>query len=199
LHFPGVITLHGWMTPTVMAYRPFFRAIVEAGASAYALELPYHLRRTPAGFVSGELFFTADVEMSWTAMQQAVADTRQLIHYLRGAGAPVIGLMGFSLGAWVTAIVASCEPELDFALIAMPPARLNDLIWQTTQQTLAPAIRGRRLGPRRQRPLSSIDPYLTPLVPPARREFFMATPATSCRFSHPGVVEAAASALASLS
>jgi hypothetical protein len=131
LHFPAVIVLHGWMTPMLIAYRPFCRAIVEAGASAYLLELPYHLRRTPPGYVSGELFFTADFERSWTTMQQAVADVRRLIHYLREAGAPVIGMLGFSLGAWISAIVASCEPELDFALFAMMPACINDLIWQT--------------------------------------------------------------------
>jgi len=56
LHFPAVISLHGLMTLTLIPYRPFFRAIVEAGASAYALELPYHLRRAPSGSVSGELF-----------------------------------------------------------------------------------------------------------------------------------------------
>jgi hypothetical protein len=131
LHFPAVIVLHGLMTLTLIGYRPFFRSIVEAGASAYALELPYHLRRTPAGFISGELFHTADLEMSWRAIQQAVADVRQLIHYLRAAGAPVIGLLGFSLGAWISALVASFEPEVDFALLALLPARINNLIWRT--------------------------------------------------------------------
>jgi len=131
LHFPAVISLHGLMTPTLIGHRPFFRAIVEAGASAYAVELPYHLRRTPAGSVSGELFFTADLEMSLAAIQQTVAEVRQLIHYLREAGAPMIGLLGFSLGAWMSALIASCEPEVDFALFAMPPSNLNDVLWQT--------------------------------------------------------------------
>jgi len=131
LHFPAVISLHGLMTPTLIAHRPFFRAVVEAGASAYALELPYHLRRTPAGLVSGELFFTADLEMSLAAIQQTVAEVRQLIHYLREAGAPTIGLLGFSLGAWMSALIASCEPEVDFALFAMTPSNLNDVLWKT--------------------------------------------------------------------
>jgi hypothetical protein len=177
LHFPAVIVLHGWMTPALIAYRPFFRAIVEAGASAYAVELPYHLRRTPPGSVSGELFFTADLERSWTVMQQAVADTRQLIHYLREAGAPVIGILGFSLGAWISTIVASCEPELDFALLALLPSNINELIWQT------------RLGEPWRRQFESaglnaastaalhelLDPMrLSPLVPRHRRELFAA-------------------------
>ncbi|GEM_PF-1623909 len=177
LHFPAVITLHGLMTPTLIAHRPFFRAIAEAGASAYAIELPYHLRRTPPGFVSGELFFTADLEMTLLSLQQAVAEVRQLIHYLREAGAPVIGLLGFSLGAWISALVASCEPEVDFALFTMLPSHLNDVLWQT------------RLGaPIRQRfeaagwnvadtaPFyHSLDPlHLSPLLPIERRELFAA-------------------------
>ena len=177
LHFPAVITLHGLMTPTLIAHRPFFRAIVEAGASAYALELPYHLRRTPPGFVSGELFFTADLETTLLSLQQAVAEVRQLIHYLREAGAPVIGLLGFSLGAWISALVASCEPEVDFALFAMLPSHLNDVLWQT------------RLGaPIRQRFESAgwnaadtapfyhrLDPLnLSPLLPIERCELFAA-------------------------
>ncbi|MCI0692186.1 hypothetical protein L0337_09310 [candidate division KSB1 bacterium] len=177
LHFPAVIVLHGWMTPALIAYRPFCRAIVEAGASAYLLELPYHLRRTPPGFVSGELFFTADFEKSWTTMQQAVADTRQLIHYLREAGAPVIGVLGFSLGAWISAIVASCEPELDFALLAMLPACINDLVWQTRlgepwrRQFEAAGLNAAATAPLYQ----FIDPAnLKPLLPPERRELFAA-------------------------
>jgi hypothetical protein len=177
LHFPAVIALHGLMTPTLIGYRPFFRAVVEAGASAYALELPYHLRRTPPGFVSGELFFTADLETTLRSLQQAVAEVRQLLHYLREAGAPVIGLLGFSLGAWISALVASGEPEVDFALFAMPPSHLNDVLWQT------------RLGaPIRQRfeaagwnaadtapfyhPLDPLN--LSPLLPVERRELFAA-------------------------
>ena len=131
LHLPAVIVLHGLMTLTLLPYRPFFRAIADAGASAYAVELPYHLRRTPPGSFSGELFFTADFEMSLATIQQTVAEIRQLIHYLREAGAPTIGLLGFSLGAWMSALVASCEPEVDFALLAMPPSNLNAVFWQT--------------------------------------------------------------------
>jgi hypothetical protein len=177
LHFPAVIVLHGLMTLTLLPYRPFFRAIVEAGASAYALELPYHLRRAPASCVSGELFFTADLEMSLAAIQQTVAEARQLIHYLRAAGAPTIGLLGFSLGAWMSGLIASCEPEVDFALFAIPPSNLNGVLWQT------------KLGEPLRRQFEAagwsvadtapfyhlLDPqHLSLLLPPERREIFAA-------------------------
>ncbi len=177
LHFSAVIVLHGLMTLTLLPYRPFFRAIVEAGASAYALELPYHLRRAPAGCVSGELFFTADLEMSLAAIRQTVAEVRQLIHYLREAGAPVIGLLGFSLGAWMSALIASCEPEVDFALFAIPPSNLNDVLWQTKlgeplrQQFEAGGWSANDTAPF----YHLLDPQHLPLlIPPERREIFAA-------------------------
>lgn len=181
LYSPAVIVLHGLMTLTLLPYRPFFRAIVEAGASAYAVELPYHLRRTPPGGISGELFFTADFAMGLAAIQQTVAEVRQLIHYLREAGAPTIGLLGFSLGAWMSALLASCEPEVDFALFAIPPSNLNEVLWQT------------KLGEPLRRQFETagwsaadtapfyrlLDPPHLPLViPPERREIFAA------RFDH---------------
>jgi len=177
LHFPAVISLHGLMTPTLIAQRPFFRAIVEAGASAYALELPYHLRRTPAGLISGELFFTADFEMTLAAIQQTVAEVRQLIHYLREAGAPTIGLLGFSLGAWISALIASCEPEVDFALFAMPPSNLNDVLWQTKLgEPLRRQFEAAGWSAADTAPFYHLlDPQHLPLlIPPARREIFAA-------------------------
>lgn len=177
LHYPAVIVLHGLMTPILIAYRPFFRAIVEAGASAYALELPYHLRRTPPGFVSGELFFTADLEKSFSAIQQAVADVRQLIYYLREAGAPVVGLLGFSLGAWMSALIAHCEPEVDFALLAMLPSSLNEVLWQTE---LGDPLRRQFESAGWNQAVTApfyhrLDPVNLPLlIPPDRRALFAA-------------------------
>jgi dienelactone hydrolase len=153
--------LHGLLTPTLIGYRHIFRAVVEAGASVYAVELPYHLRRTPPGLVSGELFCTADFAMNFRALQQAVAEVRQLIHYLRAAGAPVIGLLGFSLGAWVSALVAGCEPEIDFALFGEPLRKQFESAGWSAAVT---ASFYHRLDPAN----------LTFLIPPERRELFAA-------------------------
>jgi dienelactone hydrolase len=176
-HFPAVVVLHGLMSLSLIAYRPFFRAVIDAGASAYALELPHHLRRTPPGFISGELFFTANLEMSWMTMQQAMADVRQLIHYLHEAGAPVIGLLGFSLGAWIAALVASCEPKVDFALLALLPSSINELIWQTRLgQPLRRQFQSAGWDAATTAPVYQLlDPQnFSPLLPVERLELFAA-------------------------
>ena len=126
---PAIILLHGLMNLSMLAYRPFIKAVIANGATAYALELPYHHRRTPPGSISGDLFHTADLSLTLRAVQQAVSDTRRLILLLRNAGAPGVGILGFSLGAWIGGLVACCEPELDFAFLGMPPHRLNELVW----------------------------------------------------------------------
>ncbi|MEK7729968.1 MAG: alpha/beta hydrolase family protein [candidate division KSB1 bacterium] len=129
---PAVLVLHGLMNFTTAAYAPFLRALVEAGAGAYVLELPYHHRRAPAGSLSGDLFHTSDLALTQHAVQQAVADVRVLVRYLRrDAEAPQIGVLGFSLGAWIGGLVACCEPDLDFALLGMPPSNLNELVWRS--------------------------------------------------------------------
>ncbi len=130
-HEPAMIMLHGLMNVSLIAYRPFIHAVLACGACAYAIELPYHHRRTPAGSISGDLFHTANLEMTLHAVQQAVSDTRRLIVWLRQSGTRHIGILGFSLGAWIGGLVACCEPGLDFAFLGMPPNHLNHLVWHT--------------------------------------------------------------------
>ncbi len=128
---PAIIMLHGLMNVTLAAYRPFIKAVMENGAAAYALEMPYHHRRTPLGSISGDLFHTANLEMTFHAVQQAVSDVRRLLQILRQDGAPRVGILGFSLGAWIGGLLACCEPELDCAFLGMPPHDLNHLVWHS--------------------------------------------------------------------
>lgn len=129
---PAIILLHGLMNVTLLAYRPFIKTILASGATAHALELPYHHRRAPRGSISGDLFHTANLETTLQAVQQAVSDTRRLIKLLHHDGAPRVGLLGFSLGAWIGGLTACCEPDLDFAFLGMPPVHLNHLVWHST-------------------------------------------------------------------
>jgi len=128
---PAVIMLHGLMNVSMIAYRPFIQAVLDYGATAHALELPFHHRRTPRGSFSGDLFHTANLARTMHAVQQAVSDTGQLLATLRQAGAPQVGVLGFSLGAWLGALVACTEPELDFAFLGMLPCHLNQLVWHS--------------------------------------------------------------------
>lgn len=177
LHRPAVIVLHGLMSISTLAYRPFLQAIVAAGASAYFLELPYHHRRTPPGSFSGDLFYTANFELTWQAARQAIADVRRLALYLRANAAPVIGILGFSLGAWLAALTVCGEPALDFAVLAMPPASFNDLVWDSVlgHRLRAQLERAQWSRPQTAALTARLDPLgYRPLLPPERLEIFAA-------------------------
>ncbi len=177
LHRPAVIVLHGLMSISTLAYRPFLQAIVAAGASAYFLELPYHHRRTPPGCFSGDLFYTANFELTWQAARQAIADVRRLALHLRANAAPVIGILGFSLGAWLAALTICGEPGLDFAMLAMPPASFNDLVWDSVlgHHLRAQLERAQWSRPQTAALTARLDPLgYRPLLPPERLEIFAA-------------------------
>ncbi len=175
---PAVLVLHGLMSISTLAYRPFLHAIVAAGATAYFIELPFHHRRTPLGSFSGDLFYTANFELTWQAARQAIADVRRLTLHLRANAAPLIGILGFSLGAWLAALAICGEPELDFALLAMPPASFNDLIWHSPLgRRLRKQLEQAHWTPQDTASLTvRLDPLsYQPLLPRERIEIFAGT------------------------
>jgi pimeloyl-ACP methyl ester carboxylesterase len=58
----------------------------------------------------------------------AVHDLRALLARLRQNAAPV-GLVGMSLGGYTSALAATVEPQLDFAVLMIPVASFPDLLW----------------------------------------------------------------------
>jgi dienelactone hydrolase len=128
---PTVILLHGWNAQT--AYRTLFphlaRRLVRRGVNVAMFQLPYHCRRKPRrgkgaarNFLSGDLVHVAQ------AARQSLADARALIAWLKQQGSPRIGLWGISLGGWLSGMLACMEPQVDFAVLMTPVARMDRLI-----------------------------------------------------------------------
>jgi dienelactone hydrolase len=127
-----VILLHGWNMET--GYRVLFprlaRRLNRAGLNAVMIELPYHGRRKPRrerrgapnNFLSGDLVHVVQ------AARQAIADTRALVAWLRAQGCSQVGVWGISLGAWLGGVLACAEPDLSFAVMMMPVARMDRVI-----------------------------------------------------------------------
>jgi pimeloyl-ACP methyl ester carboxylesterase len=55
-----------------------------------------------------------------------VHDLRGLMGFLRGRGAPSVGAIGMSLGGYTTALLATLEPSLSFAIPVIPLASFAD-------------------------------------------------------------------------
>jgi hypothetical protein len=61
---------------------------------------------------------------------QAIFDLRALAAWLRGRGSSCVGVMGMSLGGYTTALWASIDAELAFAVAMIPAVSIAALMWR---------------------------------------------------------------------
>jgi dienelactone hydrolase len=89
--------------------------------------LPLHGPRA-SGRVRGEDLMTIDLVDSMHGMAQATWDLRRVIRWLRESqGATSVGLIGYSLGGLVAALVAAQEDDLACVIAGIPVVSLPDL------------------------------------------------------------------------
>jgi pimeloyl-ACP methyl ester carboxylesterase len=129
---PAMLCVHGYAGGHLWLERLAFDAprFYRAGLDVVLYVLPYHGQRTRGGLRrSGHGFFTMDLVRTNEAFAQAIYELRALLHYLRAAGTGPVGAFGMSLGGYTTALLASIEPELAFAVPMIPLASLADMMW----------------------------------------------------------------------
>lgn len=140
---PVVILIHGYLGGAHRLERriwpmTFLRGL---GMDTVLFVLPFHGTRAGRGF--GELppFPGADPRMTNEGFRQSMADLQDLVKWLLGRGHPKVGVMGMSLGGYATALAATVEPRLSFAvpiipLVSIPAAaRLNGHLGDTLEET----------------------------------------------------------------
>ena len=106
-----------------------FRApqLARRGINVVAPVLPLHGPRA-SGRVRGEDLMTIDMVDSLHGVAQATWDLRRVIRWLRHhEGAEQIGVMGYSLGGLVAALVASLEDDLACVVAGIPVVDLPHL------------------------------------------------------------------------
>ena len=128
--FPTVILLHGWNDELGYRFRlPFCAALLRRKkVNAVVLELPYHLQRRPSAPGAITDFISEDLFRMVEATRQSIADTRALLNWFTGQGCTRIGLWGTSLGAWLGGLMLCHEPQIDFAVLTIPIAKLERVI-----------------------------------------------------------------------
>jgi len=118
---PMAVLSHGWAHRGEGGLRAveviYVEPLLKAGFSVALLSHPFHFERTPAGTYSGELMVSGDVVLTVEAFRQSVADLVGLVNWLRGSGDAVVGLVGYSLGGYLAALVACLRDDLDFVVI----------------------------------------------------------------------------------
>lgn len=126
LSSPAAILLSGWLEGA-SDYSRLASWVGRCGRNLWAMDLPYHMRRTPQGTRSGELAITPDVVRTLKAVRQAVVDARVLISAMWELGSRDIALLGFSLGGWVGSLLALSEPKVSKAVLVTPVVRPDEL------------------------------------------------------------------------
>ena len=137
--------------------------------------LPLHGPRK-LGRRSGDGFLSGDVLDTVHAAAQAIWDVRRLLGWLRGQGPGPVGALGYSLGGFRAALLASLDAELACAIPGIPVADFTRLFYRH-----GPALELRsaeQAGLHQEtmravfRPVTPLA--LTPLVPREGRYLFAA-------------------------
>jgi pimeloyl-ACP methyl ester carboxylesterase len=144
LNAPAAIVFSGWLE-TATDYSRLAHRVGLVGRNLWAMDLPYHARRTPEGTKSGELSITGDLVRTLQTLRQAVIDARALIKALSASGIGDIAVVGFSLGAWVGSLLALVEPSISKLILATPVVRPDKLLLSSPLFTsLRSGIDGKR-------------------------------------------------------
>lgn len=123
---PVTILIHGYLGGMHRAERRvwpmrFWRRL---GMDVALFVLPFHGRRAQRGFGTKPPFPGADPRMTNEGFRQAMRDFQGLVGWLIERGHPKIGVMGMSLGGFSTALAATLEPRLAFAIPIIPLASI---------------------------------------------------------------------------
>lgn len=133
-----IVILHGFAMgwPVIDGYAQSAAAWYERGLDVVLLTLPEHGRRRPEGALfSGQNFTVPHAMRLACAVRQAVFEILTVVEWLRARSPRPVGLMGMSLGGYLTALVAGVSDRLDFAVPVVPPACMGDLAWRVYRDT----------------------------------------------------------------
>jgi dienelactone hydrolase len=174
---PVVVLLHYWGASDVSLERTLARRLAEGGIASVVVPLPYHLDRTPEGYVSGQLAVEPNVLKLQATMWQSVNDVRRAIDWIERQDQfdkARIGIAGTSLGALVAALTFAVEPRIAASCYLLGGADIAHIIWHSSR-VVEQREELRRLGyteERLRQELAGIEP-LTYLVKSDQRPSYV--------------------------
>lgn len=134
-----LVALHGFTMgrPRLDAIALFASQWYERGLDVALVTLPHHGVRTgPTSRFSGERFAAPNVARLSEAVREAIYEILLITRWLRERGGAPVGLLGLSLGGYLTALAAGLSDfELDFAIPMVPPVCMGDLAWRFFRDT----------------------------------------------------------------
>lgn len=116
---PRVLYLHGYLQPETYLEEVALLASMARLLDVEVIQLqpPYHGRRTPrASWLSGELYWTADLVRSMESLRQNLLDARTLLSWLLAENPQPVGVMGLSLGGALTLGLTCLDARFAFSV-----------------------------------------------------------------------------------
>lgn len=132
---PVVMVLHYLGARDLRVERSISLDLNRRGIAAVILTLPYHMGRTPKGFLSGQLAIQPDPDKLIETMTQAVFDARRTIDFIETREEfqkEHIGIVGTSLGAVVSTLVYALEPRITHATFILGGVDLAKILWNSS-------------------------------------------------------------------
>jgi pimeloyl-ACP methyl ester carboxylesterase len=180
---PAAIVVHGYMAGqwTVEERIWPIRWMNRHGLDVALMILPFHGPRSRTGG-GAPPFPGADPRFTNEGFRQVVADLRVLEGVLRERGAPAVGVMGMSLGGYSTALLATVQPGLAFAVPIIPLASVADFArdngrlgsgeraaaqhaaLELANHVVSPLARPSRIAPERVLIIGAEDDRITPIA-----------------------------------
>lgn len=136
----SVLALGGLVQVGYFWFDRLAEGLARAGVDTWMMDEPFNGRRTPDGYLPGELILGGGAELLIAAVRQAVVDARAIIRMLRAQGRRV-GVVGQSYGGFLSLLLSILEPELEFVVSMIPLADVP--AWYRTALFLPRGVRGR--------------------------------------------------------
>ncbi len=130
---PCVIVAHGWREEGCFTFYYYLLGLLlaRAGINCLFITQPYHGPRKPAGSAHGDLMLSADMERTINAFRQSISDIRALISWGRARYTGPVGMMGLSLGGFITLLTACVDDRIDFAIPIIASGNIIEGMWNS--------------------------------------------------------------------
>lgn len=148
---PTLIFNHGYFASgyALNSWGFSLRWFYKQGYDIVLYKLPFHgPRRDWQHLFNGQGYFGEGLAHMNESMRHAVHDVRVLINFLQAEGAPSVGMSGLSMGGYVTALTASVDDRLAFAIPNSPLVAPIDMLleWQPIGTLLKIGMRSQGIG-----------------------------------------------------
>lgn len=104
------------------------RALLGRQINVALMDPPHHLARKRRGFLSGEGFFSPDLQETQQSLRQGAADLISLVRWLQHLSGQPAAIWGTSLGGCIAGLAATQLPELGALALLEPLDNPGDVL-----------------------------------------------------------------------